>query len=301
MVKSRMLTWFGRTLRVALLGALGAGILVVSAETGALEEVPFITTPDRVTLAMIDIARVGAQDHLIDLGSGDGRIVITAAAQRGASGLGVEIVPDLVERSRAAALRAGVQSRTRFEVQDLFQTDLTSATVITMYLLPDVNLRLRPALLRLRPGTRVVSHDWDMGDWLPDESITLEVPEKTIGREKVSRVHLWVVPAPLQGRWCAQGRPVVEVEARHQVAQVRMLHETAQTTSTPSLTDFALPLPPIQGRIRGASLDLLATPAAIQLQWESFDRVNLRSAAGGQLPLDRCVEPNSARADPPVR
>ncbi len=168
----------------------------------ALEEVPFITTPDNVTVAMLELARVGPRDHVIDLGSGDGRIVITAARRFGASGLGVEIVPDLVARSRANAAQAGVAARAEFSEQDLFKTDLGPATVVTMYLLPEVNLQLRPTLLGLKPGTRIVSHDWDMGDWLPDETRSVDAPDKRIGREKRSQLHLWVVPARLDGLWC---------------------------------------------------------------------------------------------------
>ena len=170
-----------------------------------VEEVPFITSPDNVTLEMLRIAGVGPRDHVIDLGSGDGRIVITAARRFGASGLGVEIVPDLVERSRRNAREAGVAARVEFREQDLFQTDLSRATVVTMYLLPEVNLKLRPALLALEPGTRVVSHDWDMGDWKPDRTTVVPVPDKKVGLEKSSRIHLWVVPARVEGLWCTPG------------------------------------------------------------------------------------------------
>jgi SAM-dependent methyltransferase len=177
------------------------------APSHAGEEIPFITTPDNVTLAMLRLARVGPRDHVIDLGSGDGRIVITAARRFGASGLGVEIVPELVRRSRENARSAGVQQRVEFREQDLFKTDLSKATVVTLYLLPEVNLQLRPALLALKPGTRVVSHDWDMGDWKPELTITVAAPDKTIGREKLAHLHLWVVPARIEGHWCAIGRP----------------------------------------------------------------------------------------------
>jgi SAM-dependent methyltransferase len=171
----------------------------------AQNEVPFVVTPDNVTLAMLELAQVGPQDFVLDLGSGDGRIVILAARRFGASGLGVEIVPDLVERSRRNAQQAGVAERARFAEQDLFKTDLSAATVITMYLLQEVNLQLRPALLALRPGTRVVSHDWDMGDWRPDRSLTVAAPDKPVGRDKRSRLHLWVVPARAAGDWCGRG------------------------------------------------------------------------------------------------
>jgi len=168
----------------------------------ASEDVPFITTPDNVTMTMLQIARVNDRDYVIDLGSGDGRIVITAAKRFGARGLGVEIVPDLVKQSRENAQAAGVGARVEFREEDLFKTDLSQASVITMYLLPEVNLELRPKLLALKPGTRIVSHDWDMGDWPPERSVRIDVPDKKIGREKASNVHLWIVPARLQGAWC---------------------------------------------------------------------------------------------------
>ena len=168
-------------------------------------DVPFVITPDKVTLEMLKLADVGPNDNLLDLGSGDGRIVITAARRFGARALGVEIVPDLVEKSRANARAAGVSDRAEFRVQDLFKTDLTQASVITMYLLPEVNLQLRPALLALKPGTRLVSHDWDMGDWKPDRSVTVDAPDKPIGREKSSRLYLWLVPAQVAGLWCGSG------------------------------------------------------------------------------------------------
>lgn len=201
--------------RLRHLLSLLAACACVATAARAQDEVPFITTPDAVTLAMLELAQVKPADHIIDLGSGDGRIVITAAKRFGASGLGVEIVPDLVDRSRDNARRAGVAARTEFRVQDLFATDLSKAGVITMYLLPDVNLQLRPRLLALAPGTRIVSHDWDMGDWTPDRTVTVDVPDKAIGRDKFSRVHLWVVPAALQGRWC-RGADRLELTQRFQ-------------------------------------------------------------------------------------
>ena len=172
-----------------------ACVWVAAAAVAQDTDVPFVVTPDNVTREMLRLADVKPGDFVIDLGSGDGRIVIVAARQFGARGLGVEIVPELVEQSRDNARRAGVADRVEFRVQDLFATDLSKATVITMYLLPEVNLQLRPRLLVLKPGTRIVSHDWDMGDWVPDRVITVEAPDKPIGREKVSRLYLWTVPA----------------------------------------------------------------------------------------------------------
>jgi SAM-dependent methyltransferase len=178
------------------LGAIVLALCAGSAGSAASQDldVPFVVTPDHVTRAMLELANVKPGDFVIDLGSGDGRIVIVAARHYGARGLGVEIVPDLVEKSRDNARRAGVAERVEFREQDLFETDLSRATVITMYLLPDVNLKLRPRLQALKPGTRIVSHDWDMGDWKPDRMVTIDVPDKPYGLEKVSRLYLWTVP-----------------------------------------------------------------------------------------------------------
>lgn len=167
-------------------------------------DVPFIVSPPLVTQTMLEIARVGSSDFVIDLGSGDGRIVVLAAKNHGARGLGVEIDPVLVETARANAKKANVADRASFRVEDLFTTNLAAATVITMYLLPDVNIALRPKLLQLKPGTRIVSHDWDMGEWAHDAMRVVDNPEKSVGREKSSKVFLWTVPAKVNGKWCAQ-------------------------------------------------------------------------------------------------
>ena len=224
-----------RRLCGAVLAGLAWAFMLQAAR--AQEEVPFITTPDSVTLAMLELAQLRAGERLIDLGSGDGRIVITAARRFGARGLGVEIVPELVLRSRRNAVAAGVAERVEFREQDLFQTDLADAQVITMYLLPEVNLQLRPALLALAPGTRIVSHDWDMGDWLPERSQTLAVPDKSIGREKISTVHLWVVPARVQGLWCGPG------------AQLRIEQRFQTFSATLSQAGVATPVRVFDGRV----------------------------------------------------
>jgi len=238
------------TLRRCLTGFLGCLALLLSpaapAQTG--EEVPFVTTPDNVTLEMLRIANVGPQDHVIDLGSGDGRIVILAARRFGATGLGVEIVPELVRQSLRSARDAGVAERVSFREQDLFQTDLSGATVITMYLLPQVNLQLRPALLALKPGTRIVSHDWDMGDWQPDRSTVVPVPDKKLGLDKSSRVHLWVVPARFEGLWCGTGlihEFSLQLAQAHQQVQGKLARRERVRV--------------IEGRIEGATLRTQAT------------------------------------------
>jgi len=246
------------------LGALFGVALALSAT--AQDEVPFVTTPDPVTFAMLQLAAVGPRDHVIDLGSGDGRIVITAARRFGASGLGVEIVPELVTRSRDLARAAAVQDRVEFRQQDLFETDLRGASVITMYLLPEVNLQLRPRLLALAPGTRVVSHDWDMGDWAPDQSIQVDAPEKAIGLTKTSQVHLWVVPARAHGLWCAAG-------AQLDIAQ-RFQHFSA------SLSGHDVPAPGLvfDGRIEASTLRAKgAHVVSLQLDGETMRMLDTRA------------------------
>lgn len=180
-------------LAAAWLGAASAGRAAAQAPAYEDLDTPFVTTPQNVVDAMLELAGVNSGDVLLDLGSGDGRIVITAAQRFGIRGTGIEIDPRLIARARANAAAAGVSDRARFIEQDLFVTDLGGASVITIYLLPAVNLKLRPALQRLKPGTRIVSHDWGMGDWLPDREIVVPAPTKTTGIEKSSTLMLWTV------------------------------------------------------------------------------------------------------------
>jgi hypothetical protein len=145
---------------------------------------------------MLDMARVTPEDFLMDLGSGDGRLVISAA-RRGVRAVGVEYNPDLVELAKQNAEKAGVAARASFVNADLFQTDLAKATVITMFLLSDINRRLRPTLLELKPGTRIVSNTFDMGSWEPDKSVTL-YPNQGCA-DRWCTAHLWIVPAYVGG------------------------------------------------------------------------------------------------------
>ena len=164
-------------------------------------DTPFVITPTNVVSAMLDLAKVGEGDRLIDLGSGDGRIVL-AAAQRGAIGVGIEIDASLVQRSRESARRLKLEDRATFVTQDLFDTDFSNADVVTLYLLPDVNKRLAPKFLStLKAGTRIVSHDYDLGDWPHDAMIVVDAPDKPVNVEKKSRIYYWLVPARVEGRW----------------------------------------------------------------------------------------------------
>jgi len=154
-------------------------------------DVPYVQTPDRVVHEMLSLAGVGADDVVYDLGAGDGRIVIAAARWYGAQGVGIEIDPALVRQARSDAARAGVADRVRFESGDLFAADLREATVVTLYLSPELNERLRPRLSsQLRPGARIVSHQFAIGDWVPDRTMRLTVD----GREHLIR--LWIIRPP---------------------------------------------------------------------------------------------------------
>lgn len=189
-----------RRLALATLALLAPAVAALAQQ--GVGDVVYVPTPQVVVDTMLRMANVGAGDYLIDLGSGDGRVVVSAA-KRGARALGVDLDRHLLGVATEAAQREGVAARATFREQNLFEADLTGATVVTTYLLPDMNLKLRPKLLALAPGTRVVAHDYHMGDWLPDERETLSVPEKKVGQVGVSYLYLWHVPARVAGRWQA--------------------------------------------------------------------------------------------------
>jgi len=167
---------------------------------------PYVPTPQVVVDEMLRMAKVGANDFVVDLGSGDGVIVLTAAQKFKARGFGVDIDPDLVKLSNTEARRLGVADRARFFVQDVFKTDISKATVVTLYLLPGMMVNLRPKIFgELRPGTRVVSHDYHFEEWMHDDELTFEVPEKElITGEPSATLYLWVVPARIGGAWRLQ-------------------------------------------------------------------------------------------------
>ena len=165
------------------------------------KDVVWVPTSEALVQRMLDMAKVTPKDFVIDLGSGDGRTVI-AAARRGARALGIEYNPDMVELSKKNAEAAGVGERASFQKADLFETDFSKASVITMFLLPSINMKLRPTLLKLRPGTRIVSNTFTMEDWEPDETATVSE-----GCTSWCNALLWIVPAQAQGTWeTPQGR-----------------------------------------------------------------------------------------------
>jgi cyclopropane fatty-acyl-phospholipid synthase-like methyltransferase len=175
-------------MRILSLPILAGLLIAAKAQSPSPDQIPintpFVTSPPQIVSAMLDLAKVGSADKVYDLGCGDGRIVISAAKQYGARGVGIDINPERIEEARANARDAGVTERVNFEVNDLFDADIHDATVVAVYLLPEANLRLRERLLReLKPGTRVVSHSFNMGDWKPDKDTVVDG----------SHVYLWTI------------------------------------------------------------------------------------------------------------
>lgn len=188
----------------SLFAALAFAPFVAGAQVDTGVTAPFVTTPSDVVEKMLALARTGPADYVVDLGSGDGRIVITAAKKFGARGLGLELDPKLVQLSRDAARAAGVAERTEFRVQDVLVADFSRASVVTVYLLPGLMAQLSPLFLeKLAPGSRVVTHAFVFPSWKPDrvEKIRLAVPHPSQGDE--STIFLWVVPANARGAWRA--------------------------------------------------------------------------------------------------
>jgi SAM-dependent methyltransferase len=197
------------------------------------KDVVYWPTSEVVVNKMLDIANVSPEDYVIDLGSGDGRTVIIAA-KRGTRALGIEYNPDLVALSKNNAAREGVTEKAQFIQGDLFESDFSQATVITMFLGPAINLKLRPRILDLKPGTRVVSNTFTMGEWVPDQSVTVEGKE---GCSSYCTALLWIVPAHVEGTWKS---PQGELT----------LKQSFQTFSG-TLTSNATTVPVTNGKLRG--------------------------------------------------
>lgn len=210
-------------------GALGAALVALACVCAAHaadppERAPFVTTPEEVVERMLALADTRADDVVMDLGSGDGRIVIAAARRFGARGVGIELDARLVEVSRENARSAGVADRVRFALGDVRHADLSPATVVTVYLLPAIMNQLQPKFLtELKPGARIVSHAFAMAGWKPDRTETVRLSRRHEGQGDESRIHLWVVPAQVRGEWSAPGWRLwlsqnfqeVELEAEH--------------------------------------------------------------------------------------
>lgn len=214
-------------------------------------DVVYVPTPQVVVDTMLEMAKVGAGDYLIDLGSGDGRIVITAASKFGASGFGVDLDTYLLKLANQNAQKAGVTGKVHFVEQNLFLTDLSRATVITSYLLPEMNLKLRPKLLTLKPGTRIVTHDYHMGQWDAEERRDLIVPEKVVGTPGISYIYSYVVPARVPGKW----QSLVSIGGRETPMEFTLEQQFQELEGKVEIRDRSVDL---RGRIFGERIRMVA-------------------------------------------
>lgn len=278
MLKARMPTRTADPRRAALAVACLAMAVPRGAPAQELD-VPYVPTPMRVVSTMLEMAGPTPGDSLYDLGSGDGRIVITAAERYGTPGVGVEIDSSRVATAREKARQTGVEDRVRFVRGDLFEVDLSGATVVTLYLLPGVNKELRPKLLdQLRPGARVVSHDFDMGGWRPDSLVRL--PEEDGGR---ATVYFWKVPAHVAGTWvlttASGGELRLEVDQKFQEVRVRVASGGGSARSarlSGRSIGFTLEGVRYDGEVSG---DRMRGTTADGRRWSA------RRVSGGDLPL----------------
>jgi SAM-dependent methyltransferase len=217
------------------------------------KDVIWLPTSQALVDRMLDLGKVTAQDTVFDLGSGDGRTVITAA-KRGARAYGIEYNPDMVELSKRAAADAGVSEKATFEKADLFETDFSKATVITMFLLPDINLRLRPKILDLKPGTRIVSNSFTMGEWTADDTVTVDEDCTTY-----CTAYLWIVPAKTAGTWqSAQGELTLGQEFQMVTGTLKNGAASTPIDGGKLLGDqisFAVGGAQYKGRVNGSTID----------------------------------------------
>jgi len=228
----------------------GAIALPAAAQEGR-GDVVYVPTPQIVVDTMLEMAKVGSKDYLIDLGSGDGRIVITAASKYGASGFGVDLDTYLLKLARQNARKAGVADKVHFVEENLFETDLSRATVISTYLLPEMNLQLRPKLMAMKPGTRIIAHDYHMGEWDPDEQRQLSVPEKKVGEPGISFVFFYVVPARVPGNW----QSLVNIGGRDTPMEFNLRQDFQEIEGKVEIRDRSVDL---RGRITGERIRLVA-------------------------------------------
>jgi hypothetical protein len=217
------------------------------------KDVVWVPTPQTLVEKMLDMAKLTPQDFHMDLGSGDGRTVITAA-KRGARSEGIEYNPDMVALSQKNAQAAGVGDRAIFRRADIFETDFSKANVITLFLLPQLNMKLRPTILKMKPGTRIVSNSFTMEDWTPDQT-------ETVGGDCVSwcTAHLWIVPAQVQGAWDVQGRGALTLTQSFQMLTGTL--GSAQISNAKMHGDeitFTAGGTTYTGKVNGNSMDLSA-------------------------------------------
>jgi hypothetical protein len=232
----------------AVLLALAPALVLAQDE----ERAPYRPTPQAIVERMLELAKVRADDYVVDLGSGDGRIVLTAAKKYGARGLGVEIDRSLVRAAQRAAEREGIAERAQFAVQDLFETRLESATVLTLYLLPEMNRKLAPKILaEMQPGTRVVAQEFVVGDWPPDYKETAAGNEEWTGWRRERGVYLWIVPARIGGEWRVErdgGDGRAERASGEFTLGIAQHYQSAEGRARHDATEIDVAFAPIRGR-----------------------------------------------------
>jgi len=267
----------------AFLWAL-AGVLLFGRAAQAQDDQqppPFVTTPQQVVERMLALAGVRADDFIVDLGSGDGRIVIAAAKQFGARGLGIELHEQLVERARENARAAGVADRAQFLRGDVLQADLSRATVVTLYLLPWLMEKLQPALLKLKPGTRIVAHRFTWSGWAPDRSETVHLTARHEGQGDFSPIYLWIVPAQVRGAWRARTQD--GDDWRINVAQDYQAIEVDGSRG-------ARPLRFAEARLSGTEISFSVEDARYRGRLQGERIVGELTRSGSMLPLELIFE-----------
>jgi hypothetical protein len=275
-----------------ILAALLATALLSAAlaqDKAPIDAGPYVPSPDSAVSAMLREAQVGPDDFVIDLGSGDGRIVRTAALVFGARGLGVEIQGDLVALSNELAKKEGIAGRVKFVKQDLFETDLSQATVVTMYLLPHTVNQLQGKLLaELRPGARVVSHDYSLAGWRPHKTLVMDLEEKVaISGITRTSIFVYVIPARVAGAWTASVPPSLS----RQAMRLELSQQVASVAGQARLDGAVVPLADVQlvgedlsfslagrdavfrGKVRGATIEGTVETGGVRAAWRaSADR-----------------------------
>jgi SAM-dependent methyltransferase len=274
-----------RRLTLAIAGAAFALAAAAADVAPSKNAGPYVPSPESVVADMLKVAEVGPQDYVVDLGSGDGRIVLTAAKVFGAQGFGVEIKDELVRQSNEAARREGLAERVKFLKQDLFKTDISKATVLTMYLLPDtVNLLKDKFLAELTPGTRIISHDYPLTGWVPEKYVQMDLEDKVqISGVTTTLIYMYVVPAKVAGNWAAKMPPAVS----RQPASLKLTQELTRVAGVARLDGKEVKLQDVKlrgdrlsfrlpgrkgeftGQVKGASIEGILDDGRAKAPWSA--------------------------------
>jgi len=271
-----------KALSLLLASCLAAGAALAQ-DKEPVNAGPYVPSPDSVVADMLKLADVGPADFVIDLGSGNGKIVLTAAKVFGARGFGVEIQDKLVVQSNEAAKQQGVADRVKFIKQDLFKTDISQATVLTMYLLPNtVNMLKDKLLAELKPGTRIISHDYPLAGWIPEKYVQMDLEEKVnISGVTTTLIYLYMVPAKVSGSWTARvpatlSKDPVRVELKQQLTKISgsaRIDGKEVTLEEPKLRgdriSFRIPgrKAEFNGQVKGQSIEGLAEIGGVKSPW----------------------------------